>query len=169
MFDYESRNVHSKQLNSTSNCKIVRYESNVQLFESKSEDEECALLAHIDKTAKGYEVSADEGSLWHIVKHMKNDRSSGAVLSEGDILKLGRVCLRVKTLKPAESSETSPLTQDDSDDNIEIPTETETCRVCFSDENDSENPLIAPCMCAGTVKFIHLNCCLLYTSDAADE
>jgi E3 ubiquitin-protein ligase DOA10 len=34
------------------------------------------------------------------------------------------------------------------------------CRICLSDEGeDSEiNPLFSPCKCAGTMKYIHLNC-----------
>ena len=34
------------------------------------------------------------------------------------------------------------------------------CRICYleEDENSQENPLVQPCICTGSVKFIHLNC-----------
>ena len=32
------------------------------------------------------------------------------------------------------------------------------CRICLSEENELENPLFAPCKCAGTMKYIHLQC-----------
>jgi len=33
------------------------------------------------------------------------------------------------------------------------------CKICLGDEiNDLNNPLITPCQCAGSMKFIHLNC-----------
>ena len=32
------------------------------------------------------------------------------------------------------------------------------CRICLSEENDTDNPLFAPCKCAGTMKHIHLHC-----------
>ena len=34
------------------------------------------------------------------------------------------------------------------------------CRICYleEDENCIENPLVQPCICTGSVKFIHLNC-----------
>lgn len=32
------------------------------------------------------------------------------------------------------------------------------CRICLFSEYDNENPLIAPCKCSGTVKYIHLEC-----------
>ena len=33
-----------------------------------------------------------------------------------------------------------------------------TCRVCLSDEESSDNPLLAPCKCAGSMKHIHYEC-----------
>ena len=30
------------------------------------------------------------------------------------------------------------------------------CRICLSEDTDSENPLISPCKCAGTMKLIHI-------------
>jgi len=34
------------------------------------------------------------------------------------------------------------------------------CRICLSEEGDDAvaNPLFSPCKCAGTMKYIHLNC-----------
>ena len=34
------------------------------------------------------------------------------------------------------------------------------CRICYleEDENNPENPLVQPCICTGSVKFIHLTC-----------
>ena len=34
-----------------------------------------------------------------------------------------------------------------------------TCRICYVEEDDGENnPLVQPCICAGTMKYIHLGC-----------
>lgn len=32
------------------------------------------------------------------------------------------------------------------------------CRICLSEMNEQENPLISPCICAGTMKYIHIKC-----------
>ena len=32
------------------------------------------------------------------------------------------------------------------------------CRICYGEEDDSENPLVQPCTCHGSLKYIHLNC-----------
>ena len=31
------------------------------------------------------------------------------------------------------------------------------CRICFEDENDN-NPLINPCKCNGSIRFVHEEC-----------
>lgn len=33
-----------------------------------------------------------------------------------------------------------------------------SCRVCLNNEETVENPLISPCFCKGSMKFIHLEC-----------
>ena len=32
------------------------------------------------------------------------------------------------------------------------------CRFCLCEDNDDDNPLIAPCKCSGTMKYIHFEC-----------
>jgi len=34
----------------------------------------------------------------------------------------------------------------------------DVCRFCLSDDNERINPLLSPCLCAGTMKFVHRNC-----------
>ena len=32
------------------------------------------------------------------------------------------------------------------------------CRICFQENDDDEDPLISPCKCAGSMKYVHLGC-----------
>ena len=32
------------------------------------------------------------------------------------------------------------------------------CRICYGEENEEENPLVQPCNCQGSMKYIHLKC-----------
>lgn len=32
------------------------------------------------------------------------------------------------------------------------------CRICLSESNDRENPLMSPCLCSGSLKFVHFKC-----------
>jgi len=33
-----------------------------------------------------------------------------------------------------------------------------SCRICLVDEPGIENPFVAPCNCAGTMKYVHIKC-----------
>ena len=32
------------------------------------------------------------------------------------------------------------------------------CRICYLEEETDSNPLIQPCLCSGSLKYIHLDC-----------
>ena len=32
------------------------------------------------------------------------------------------------------------------------------CRICYQEDDEEKNPLIQPCLCSGSLKYIHLNC-----------
>ena len=36
--------------------------------------------------------------------------------------------------------------------------ESRQCRICLADDDAAHDPLIAPCSCAGTMKFVHREC-----------
>ena len=36
--------------------------------------------------------------------------------------------------------------------------ESNSCRICLGDENTDEDPLLEPCKCSGTMKYIHAEC-----------
>lgn len=39
-----------------------------------------------------------------------------------------------------------------------LATDDKVCRICLGEENESTDPLISPCKCAGTMSHIHLEC-----------
>ena len=43
--------------------------------------------------------------------------------------------------------------------NFKMKKKNEVCRICYIEEEDEkENPLVQPCQCSGSLRFIHLNC-----------
>ena len=42
--------------------------------------------------------------------------------------------------------------------NVEKKKRKKTCRICYIDDDTEENPLIQPCICSGTMRYIHLEC-----------
>ena len=87
-------------------------------------------------------------------------------MTRGEILKLGRIRLKVKDYRieksPLEADRVSNQIEDGPIDiscNNDLPKdENDLCRVCFGNINTEENPLFSPCNCTGTMKFIHFFC-----------
>lgn len=94
------------------------------------------------------------------------------MLCEEDILRVGRCKFRVKELNtnynPNDMKNFSlcdmiSACNDENESSEENPHE-ETknyilpCRICLHEQYDHENPLISPCKCGGTMKYIHLKC-----------
>ena len=107
------------------------------------------------------------------------------ILNEGDIFKLGRIILRVKEIKlknpiiKTEPNNNYDNKNEQNNNNITdiniLPTSKifipssklikvnnkenkKICRICYGNEDNIINPLIKPCSCSGTMKFIHYEC-----------
>lgn len=80
-------------------------------------------------------------------------------MKKNDVIKLGRVMLRVKTCcfkncpNEFNNTLTEPLVKSKS-----CFTSGELCRVCHSEEDSIENPLLSICNCTGSMQFVHHKC-----------
>ena len=110
---------------------------------------------------------------WFINRNsiLKN-KSTRYKLTEGDIIKFGRIKLRIKKI----FFENESNNKDNYNENInKIKNNKEKeikenynekinqikqkiCRICYSEETDQNDPLIQPCSCSGSLKYIHLSC-----------
>ena len=115
---------------------------------------------------------------WLVLKNVKG--YNGYALSEGDIIRLGKVQLKIKEIKGLRKQKTiKPVIQSKSIyaggiggsnriveeirkplivKTLETCEEPVTCRICLSDECTNENFMITPCNCAGSMGWIHLEC-----------
>lgn len=111
-----------------------------------------------------------ESQLWKVIG---NDYK----LRRGDILRIGKVFLKIKDYRcelsslfedyishPCEDSTIDLRTKND------CPTSSEdTCRVCFNKETTEDNPLLSLCNCTGSMKFIHYLCLKVWLHSAVEE
>ena len=102
---------------------------------------------------------------------MLDEKAKEYNLKEGDILKIGRIIIRIKSIRFKKNIE-NKINNDLSLNLKEVQTENnqkklkemneaqqnKACRICYTDEETIENPLIQPCICSGSMKFIHFNC-----------
>ena len=109
-------------------------------------------------------------------------------IKEGDIIKIGRIMIRIKTIKFSKKNSSnkninktdknknndnksintncsqnleeikSPIKQSKKIKENKEPTNNKLCRICYGEEESKENPLVQPCICSGSMKYIHLNC-----------
>ena len=47
--------------------------------------------------------------------------------------------------------------------------EDKTCKICYDEEEEANNPLISPCLCAGSLRHVHRDCLLEWIKTAALE
>jgi len=117
------------------------------------------------------EVHEDpETQLWEV---LENEHK----LKRGDILRIGRVLLKVKDYRSESSSLCEDRISSPNEDNVidlktknDCPSSTEdVCRVCFGNEIIKENPLLSLCKCTGSMKYIHFLCVKTWLHSAVEE
>jgi hypothetical protein len=149
LFDYESCQITKNLLHASSSCRIVRSDKEVKLIPTNEEaDLDSKILLGIEATIQGnFRVKGEEEPLWQVVRSLKN--TGGCELSEGSVIKLGRVTFQVKDigLPKTLTADYQTLSENSS-----------TCKVCYGDTVTPENPLISPCKCSGSMQYIHLEC-----------
>lgn len=115
---------------------------------------------------RGMDAATDWSSVWVSIRSLKEH--SGFKLSNGDYIKVGRKQFRVKQMS-VDPQATATYDLHDKKNHIQANSsficspsasmsQAPCCRICLFDEITYSNPLICPCKCAGTMKYIHLNC-----------
>ena len=169
------------------------------------------LFANPFKLDETNTISAN--SPWFLLKQSKiDDKLNRYKLNSGDIIKIGRITLRIRDIYFSNKN-ISSVALNDSNQNLKIMNTLKTegdpqentninpnkktninlnknsdlkekikpitipkninkgnsiftkiekknnvCRICYIEEEDPENPLLQPCICSGSMKFIHLSC-----------
>jgi hypothetical protein len=210
LFDYESKTLVKKNMKTTHSGKLVRKGHEILLNKESdhvaTSNEKELLRMHVSdgnfwvapagdpvnkKIGKdvGIEESEDnERSMWLVIKSFKpaGTNKPGFKLTEGDLIKLGRIKFRVKELKGSGAASTSKNSKSENlkSENLEKHTKIEeenvsldsqrknskvsardsrsslmmACRICLGEQSESDDPFFSPCNCAGTMKFIHVTC-----------
>ena len=190
LLDYDATDVTKTIIKTKKTCYLIRtntipfFEQNPFSIDPKnlrflSKIQEIDSSFHIGHFSITPVTTIDEKSLhrdqyeklWLVVKSLKTkQQTSGYLLGEGDVIRIGRCKFRIKELKSTaiEGIENFSLCGmlspgDEEENEADEPTETARtfvlpCRICLSEVYEPENPLISPCKCGGTMKYIHLKC-----------
>ena len=160
---------------------LITDELSKQLFEIKCDEEKYKIIPNkftIDTNEQNDSLFKSDNSSWFIFKSSKTiEKPKNYKIHEGDILKIGRITARIREIKlknkenyKTDNSFNTNLNLREShiltNGNIEIEKKIKvekkkrkkTCRICYIDDDTNENPLIQPCTCSGTMRYIHLDC-----------
>jgi hypothetical protein len=151
LFDYESPQVTTKTLNIQHPGIIVRQNHEVFFYPDPIQAGDAELLFAVEPSHRGFllKTCRDRGGedLWESVRHRERE------LLDRDVVKIGRLQLQLAFNSQDDLSD-SYHTEDSIEDSSEG-----VCRICLAgDEGETDNPLISPCNCAGSMKYIHYLC-----------
>mmetsp|Transcript_35932 Transcript_35932/g.86512 ORF Transcript_35932/g.86512 Transcript_35932/m.86512 type:complete len:380 (+) Transcript_35932:38-1177(+) len=187
LFDYESSNVSRVNLAvntlGTEFCDglphVVRNKSDVQVFAGPSPDKDATNLVRLVWRGQHPVVQRHAGSkrLWQVVRELPD---KGHRLQEGDMVKLGRVRVRVRQVAISPEDVFQPVCKSEGSEAAEVVVcnqqhvQDAPCRICLSEGGEEGNPLIAPCNCCGSVQYVHVDCLRHWISErlhftASDE
>ncbi|KAK9171176.1 Zinc finger,RING/FYVE/FHA/SMAD/PHD-type domain containing protein [Cryptosporidium meleagridis] len=173
LFDYEAQHINNKKFLVSKNSKIFRQNTECIIVGDEEElPTQGDYLLSIKTTSDGKFVAfpADRSlgacserqlipkKVWLIVRDLP---SKSYALQQNDMVKLGRFKLRVKQLVKNED-QIPELRLDEMETNIIEPTLEESmtmqCRICLTEGEQEDDPLLCPCQCRGSIKFVHLEC-----------
>ena len=133
------------------------------------------LIARVSKGTSNYFLERTfsgerlKGRIWLPLCAM-NTKLNHYVLRQGDVIKLGKVELKVREIR-LEGAHSKPLSclisnassncntkvNDNHRINSSASGSKRICRICFG-EDETHSPLVNPCECKGGVKYVHLHC-----------
>ncbi|CAD8085782.1 unnamed protein product [Paramecium primaurelia] len=106
--------------------------------------------------------------IWLVTRSIQtNSINEGLVLKVGDVIKLGRVKLIIKEIQ-LQHETNQDLLNEESLCSLEDKNEfTKQCRICLSTGESPLNPLIDPCKCIGSTKYVHIKCLLRWIQQSS--
>ncbi|CAD8059679.1 unnamed protein product [Paramecium sonneborni] len=131
-------------------------------FEGEEFEQSQELIKRIGQNNQGLSQSQrtntkllDKGSrIWLVVRSIQQMFSiEGIKLKQGDVIKFGRVKFKIREIQLNKKKQLCDLESARSSQSDGI-----SCRICCSGQDNESNPLINPCKCTGSIKYIHLNC-----------
>jgi len=119
-----------------------------------------------------------DGSFWHVME--KGETTERYELKVNDVIRLGRVAFRINQIKVIEDT-TEKVNSPDQKQIIEsikahmqkdpengdemlpepakkLSDSNVCCKICLCENDEPDDPMISPCECIGSVRYVHLKC-----------
>ena len=188
LFDYESSEKLKQELIINTSCTFYRNKNQIEYIERDLNEtlnpiQQGEVLFYINKKNNNFIFSAHSfispstlnlkekpniDKTWISLKNYKNYNNNykGYSLSQGDLIKLGRLIFKIREIKIDKNNINSKENYFKSNlkttlknlDTNNINKKIKFCRICYSDNIENDSPLINPCKCSGGLKYVHLFC-----------
>ena len=184
LIDYDSDELNLDILETQDSGYLYRNHNEIEFYEEQQKGME--QLLQIKKLENNFQLklndfSFDENgnvtsqnSTWFLLrKTFLDEKMNDYNLKEGDILRIGRITIKIKKIKFKKNKDNKDDISINTNLNLkEIPKNSNVqkvyekdeyqkykiCRICYMEEEALDNPLIQPCICSGSMKYIHLDC-----------
>lgn len=167
LFDFEAQHLHTKTFTVVRSMCCVRSGTDVMMLgEHMSSPSGSDYLMRVVQKDGSFIIDkapeANSKKLWLVVRDLNN--GIGNRLQEGDVIKLGRFKFRVRQMVSYERESRQPLLKLDDTGwtcSVEASTgsdEAKICRICLLEGSSDDDPLISPCVCKGSIEYVHLGC-----------
>jgi len=163
LFDYETNNLVKSVGTAAGSAELIRLGDKCQFCGQTPPAAAEPLLLLNERNGSShigeFAIRPAAETLWLVIRDLPD--KTGYRLTEGDVLRVGRLVYRVKQLSmDGKMPLALPSATVASEVEVYKPDGAQplACRICLSDSQTPENPLISPCNCSGTMKFIHLEC-----------
>ena len=159
LFDYEDPYLVKQTFNLTSTSKVLRISDLCIVRDEQDPPVDNARNLGIVSMGfagqgAGFVSVEEDAEIWQVVRAMDS-----CVIDEGDVFRVGRARMEVVQISTCGYDEPRVATGEKTTlVHTRHKEEVLSCRICLSDQETKSDPLLTPCLCSGTMAFIHLNC-----------
>lgn len=133
----------------------------------------CRILGDKNQRTTEYALQVGDflriGSVGLVVSEMHTGEGQSMVLSEGDLAYLredvGEIWDDFFATDEAATAADEAAGKPSPSRSPRLP----QCYMCFDDEDSTDNPLVAPCLCKGGTRYVHLECLQKWQAAAGEE
>ena len=157
LFDYDTKQKTTQELEIESSGIFIRKENTISFLPEDSCPEHHILIKVYENFNEFVLYPTKEQKIGIVVNKYKSKSNRGYLLSEGDLIKLGKA--KLKVIKINSVDERDENNKDESCNEFEGSNAGDiTCRICFRTHTNYIDPLISVCNCAGSMKLVHILC-----------
>jgi pSer/pThr/pTyr-binding forkhead associated (FHA) protein len=154
LYDYEASNIIEQKFHLKDTTKIFRVINQIEYISNDNSERNSEFLIRLVKCKDGFlfdKPLMTTKKLWMVIRDKY-------ILSNGDIFKLGNRKFIVKKIICNESSDSIDFFSINSESTcLQSISNDHSCRICFL-QGTTDDPLISPCNCRGSIEFVHVNC-----------